>query len=273
MELINFTQCTTNLNFDPIHNLNIYLTPTAYSSELLNGFNHEPSIKVLNCNRTDGKLLPLLKNLYNELSYIEILRLSSCLEKVPHLLGDNTQEEFFSTFGLKLDINLKQINLLVTQLPQQFLNWCAEKKWGPQDFAPLRSFSEGISQLAPYLEKLNRVDTKNSPFSKSDGTQVFELLVELLMLNKNLTRLLSLELSQWLPILKRERFPITTTQNQNKEDQLKKFSWPLHSQAKWARKGDKSGVELKLFISNAQELERSLIKLEQLKGKDLWSID
>jgi hypothetical protein len=85
----------------------------------------------------------------------------------------------------------------------------------------------------------------------------------------------------WLHQLKKERYPMTTLQSKKNEAILQKLSWPLHSQPKWIRRGDKSGVELKIFFSHPQELERSLIMLEQVKtqlqknniGETLWSID
>jgi hypothetical protein len=267
MELVKFTQCTRNLDFEPTSQLRNNLTPIAFSGELLNGFKHPESAVVLNYLASDTSLLDLLKSIYEDLSYIEVLCFSLCLERNPQLLGENSIEDFFSAFHLRLDENLKQTNRLVAQLPRHFLNWCAEKKWGPQDFSPLRSLTEGIIVLTPYLELLN------SPLSKNDGTLIFELLIELLMMGKDLKPLLLQPTIQWLPILKKERYPLATFQSQKKEEQLRKFSWPLHSQVKWVRKGDKSGVELKLFITHPQDLERSLIKLEQLKGKDLWSID
>jgi hypothetical protein len=266
MEIIKFTQCASSLNFEPLQTLKPGLTPTAYEGELLNGFQSEDLAVALNYNIEDCKLFTLLKSLYDDLSYVEVLRLHTCLEKTPHLT-EQTTEEFFSTFGLKLDENLKQTNLLVIKLPSCFLNWCVLKKMGPQDFAPLKSFSEGIPKLRPFLEKFNH------SVSKSDGAQIFELLIELLMMDQNMDYLLQLELPQWLPKLKKMRYPLTSEHAQIKEALVQKMNWPLHSQAKWVRKGDKSGVELKLFFSHPQDLKRSLIKLEQIEMKDLWSID
>jgi hypothetical protein len=267
MELVKFTQCASNLNFDPLLNLNPKLIPIAYNYELLNGFSHASSTKVLNYSEDDSKLIDLLKCLHTDLSYIEILNLHVCLERKPQLMAETTAAEFFMHFGLKLDDNLNLTNSLVLKLPKNFLNWCAHKKWGPQDFAPLRAYSDGLTQLTPFLEAIN------NPLSKNDGTQIFELLVELLMLGKDLRYLLELDLLQWHSALKKERYPMASAQSNKNEELIKKMSWPLHSQPKWIRKGDKSGIELKLFFSHPQELERSLIKLEQLKTKDLWSID
>lgn len=266
MEIFKFTQCASNLDFEPLQTLKPGLTPTAYAGELLNGFHAENLAVALNYNTEDCKLFTLLKSLYEDLSYVEVLRLHTCLEKTPHLT-EQTTEEFFSTFGLKLDENLKQTNSLVIKLPKHFLNWCALKKMGPQDFAPLKSIDEEIPKLHLFLEKFNNL------VSKSDGSQIFELLIELLMMEKNIDHLLQLEVSQWLPNLKKMRYPLTSEQVQIKDALVQKMNWPLHSQAKWVRKGDKSGVELKLFFSHPQDLKRSLIKLEQIEMKDLWSID
>lgn len=275
MELIKFTQCASSLNFDPLEDLKPKLTPTAYLGELLNGFKHDPLREVLNYQKADCDFIDLLKSLYENLSYIEILKLYFCLEGNIQLKEHITAETYFSAFGFKIDENLKLTNSLVLKLPKTFLIWCSQKKWGPQDFAPLRSFTNGISQLAPYLEKFN------NSLSKNDGALAFELLVELIMLDTDLNYLFKLDPSQWLLNLKKERYPLTSTQTNKNEALLKKIAWPLHSQAKWIRKGDKSGVELKLFFSHPQELEHSLIRLEQLKnqlqkdkiGQDLWSID
>jgi hypothetical protein len=275
MELIKITQCNKSLSFNSTNSLAKSLVPTSFSKVLLNGFAHPDTSLVINYSPTDCEFLVLFKSLHPDLSFVEICEFSKNLSIIPGF-ENFTSHEVFANYAYKFDALLKQSIELSSDLPTDFLHWCTQKKWGPQDFAPLRSLSsEQIIELHPYFIKIK------DPCSKSEGTQIFELLIELFLLNKNISLLLQLDINQWPAYLKKERYPATHTQQQKNEDLVQKINWPLHSQAKWIRRGDKSGIELKLFFSHPQELSRSLIKLEQVKsyfetdstGKQLWSID
>lgn len=275
MELIKITQCDKYLDFRPLAALPQNLVPSSFLKILLNGFNHSDNTMVIDYSPADCDFLLLLKSLYPEITYVELALVSQKLNTLHDKIAI-TEEALFSHFGFKYDESVKLTNELLSYLPTHFCHWCAQKKWGPQDFAPLRSLTKDqISELNPYLKKIN------DPCSKNDGTQIFELLIELFLLNKDILPLLSLEITKWLSLLKHERYPIGSRQNHKNEELIQKLNWPLHSQAKWVRRGDKSGIELKFFFSHPQEFARSLIKLEQIKqqfetestGKQLWSID
>ena len=56
--------------------------------------------------------------------------------------------------------------------------------------------------------------------------------------------------------------------------------WPHQSQAKWTKRGDRSGIELKLFFSHPEELNRAVQRLQQvseafendLQAQEIWML-
>jgi hypothetical protein len=60
------------------------------------------------------------------------------------------------------------------------------------------------------------------------------------------------------------RYPESSRRDKQAEFALKKYRWPQSSQVRWLRQGDRSGIEIKLFISHPQELRKVAEHLLQL---------
>ena len=108
---------------------------------------------------------------------------------------------------------------------------------------------------------------------------MLELLVELHLLGRKMEVLLqdSTQAAPWIQSLKCLRFPTTSASDQNGSDKLKSLPWPAHVETKWARQGDRSGIEIRIRAESQSELERKLQGLEHVSqllkqepGK-LWS--
>ena len=148
-----------------------------------------------------------------------------------------------------------------TQLPISFQSWLLEKNIGAQELQILLS-SEGLSLEPVYLAIIeNRL-------SRQNGIQVLENAIELLLLGKSLREILPRESESfefWLSRLKNLRFPKTSSSDEKSQGQLADLPWPGHSQARWVRQGDRSGIELKLFVANPAELKKSVLSLQKIQ--------
>lgn len=214
----------------------------------------------------------------NNLAALKLASNISATETAPadNLLSAFEPQIFFAAFNIRFSENLQLTMAKLLETPESFQAWCAHKKWGAQDFAPLRAV-QNIQSLAPYLEHLS-----TSLLSKTESTQTFETLVDLFLQDdKNLNSILQLPLNQWMSQLKIWRYPVQSQQIQNEDAEIKKLSWPLNSQVKWVQKGDRSGIELKLFFSHPQELDRALLKLQQVvetfetnpEAQKIWNLE
>jgi hypothetical protein len=82
---------------------------------------------------------------------------------------------------------------------------------------------------------------------------------------------------EWLEHLKNLRYPRSKKQDQVAQDWLSTLPWPSKSQVKWQRKGDTAGIEIKLFATSPQELNKHIQSLQRVqdifseKG-DTWNL-
>lgn len=266
---IDISVCLRNFNFNPDSKWPDLLPAYCFGNELLCAFDRtngpvfsldDPSLLGDQTRSATQRLPALFKAIYPELGFFELIRLTDLLPQDHGFLL-----ELWGYYGYRWKESLDLLAKKLNQLPLPIHRFLQNKKMGPQDLAPLRAMPS-LEILAPIWPAL-----MTSSFSKSEMTQALELIVELLLLGKTNEEVLpdhatdkpSTPSLGWLQKLKAHRFPKTTQQDQSADEKIRNLSWPLKSEARWARRGDLSGVELKLFFSHPQELQRALARLEQ----------
>jgi hypothetical protein len=267
-----------NFDFQPEQPWPSLLPVYCYENELLCGFDRTEGVAIqLSTSTTSGEfpLICCFKALYSELGFFELARLSLTLPPQPGL-----RENLWQQYGFRWRETLQEVVEKVTLLPLKVQQWLQTKKLGPQDLAPLRALPniQALGDFWPQIIEFN--------LSKSETARTIELLVDLLLMDVNINDLLpqtSNEMSNqaqaWINHLHALRFPMATKQSQQAEEKIRQVAWPLKSEARWSRRGDRSGVELKLYFSHPQELKRSLDRLQQVcedlqtqpEYEDLWS--
>ncbi len=222
-------------------------------------FNHQ-----LDPANGDG-ISQLIRSLYFELTFAELARL---LEKSrPHSWFPRAQ--VVAKFGWQPSDHFEAIAEAFLKTPVGFQSWCAEKKVGPLDLAPLVS-AQGLNL------KLLFKDILDLRMSKSIGVKVLELGVELLMMGQSpedvhSSRLLTMIPAQipapdtFLEALKQLRYPETYKRDQQTAEKWTSLPWPGTSQAQWTRQGDRGGIELKLFVSQPSDLKKYLQSLSRVQ--------
>ena len=61
------------------------------------------------------------------------------------------------------------------------------------------------------------------------------------------------------------RYPMTSKKDDELKSKMEALPWPYGSKVKFERRGDRAGVELKLFISSEVDLTKILASLERVQ--------
>lgn len=102
--------------------------------------------------------------------------------------------------------------------------------------------------------------------SFSEGLQIFELTTDLILMGHNEHLFSHTEnLETYKAHVKSLRYPQTTKRDEDLKTKLEALPWPYGSKVKFERRGDRAGVEVKLFISSEVDLTKILASLERVK--------
>lgn len=102
--------------------------------------------------------------------------------------------------------------------------------------------------------------------SFSEGLQILELTTDLILMGHQeelFSHMNSFE--TYKTHLKSLRYPQTTKRDEDLKIKLEALPWPYGSKVKFERRGDRAGVEVKLFISSEVDLTKILASLERVK--------
>ena len=262
-ELTPISHCDKSLDFSPRNHWPEGLPAVAVNFLVFAGFAQKIVFNHSLEKEQPQEIAKLFRSLYFELSFTELARL---LEKsTAH--GWFPIDDVLREFQLQPTEHLKNIARALLKMPVGFQDWCSEKKLSVHDLASLLSL--GNLDIKPVL-----LFILNLSCSKSQGTKALELAIEVLLMGKALELVCPDETKtseQWLTHLHGLRYPETLKADIENEKKMEALPWPGSSQARWVRQGDKSGIELKLFVSNPTDLKKylhSLAKVQDLLEND-----
>jgi hypothetical protein len=264
MVTVEISRCEKSLNFAPLKPCSLLLPAYAWAHKnrayLLSGFEREAGQAVV----LEGELAPLLCEVYGILTLSECARVSKIVKEVLELNFDPSP-----CLGYRVTSDWPKLAGLVAHSPVEFQNWISLKGVGSRDLEILTLGS--VAQLTPVLNKIARLNP-----TKSTGSLILELCTHLLGQDKPIEEILTgadHSSDEWLKRLNRQRYPQTALKDEEQESRLKRLPWPAHSQVKWIRNGDQSGVEVRFQIFSDKDLARKLEGLENVKqaiAGDLW---
>ncbi|MFN7262456.1 MAG: hypothetical protein ACK5RO_01330 [Pseudobdellovibrionaceae bacterium] len=270
-QLIPSSQCVARLDFKPLSPWPEGLPGVSFQKVQIAGFRSDLVFNYESGEDSSTELLSLFKSLYPELSFAEFASLAHAVES-SRLPFSFPFEALAPQRGWNPNESFWKILKTTQKQPSGFLHWCAEKKMGPMDCSPLL-VSQDLN-LNPLLHFI-----VNYGLSKSQGAQVLEMVIELLLLGKTYEDLRLPEVQSrdqveaWIHSLREIRYPQTQARDREAQAYFKSLPWPGSSQTRWVRQGDKSGLEIKLFVSQPSDLKRYLQSLskvqEQLEKQDL----
>jgi hypothetical protein len=144
-----------------------------------------------------------------------------------------------------------------------FKTWQELKKVKEQDMVFARALSNPV-----HVGVFQRLADKMSAFEPtfSEGLALLETGTELILMGHDETLFSeSQDLNTWKLSLQRLRYPHTMARDDEARQQFEKLPWPYGSKIKFERRGDKAGVELKVFVSTSTDLTKIIAGLERVQ--------
>ena len=257
MELISFNICNKSLDFQPDAPWPKNWPAFAWNQFIVAGFKENNS-HVLNFSSEDVKFLHLFHTCHPHLHLSELSRITSMWKNIETL--SFSWEDFFSTHNLKNTHLLTSILPIFANTPPAFQKWVDQKKIHPSELRVLKSLKD-IKPISPLLQWVAKEN-----LSHSSGISVLEQGVELVLMGTPLEEVFKNNLSQEevLKTIEQKRKPLSYSKEQTKKEKLKEILWPMGVNSQWLRKGDKTGLEIKIWCQNQKELDEKLTKVNQL---------
>jgi hypothetical protein len=144
-----------------------------------------------------------------------------------------------------------------------FKTWSEAKKVKESDLIFTRALKSPV-HLDLFHKLADQVAGLNPSFS--EGLQILELITDLILMGHQEELFAqALNVESYKSYLKSLRYPQTTQRDENLKSKLESLPWPYGAKVKFERRGDRAGVELKLFISSEIDLTKILASLERVK--------
>lgn len=204
---------------------------------------------------------------YPELTFCELIETFNKLKAAPQIGESLNPSSLFANYGFSLDSKLGRLLEVIPQMPPLFWSWCCKHALAPRELFPLLSL-QSPHQLSLCLDSFDELQ-----LSRNLGAQILELLVECFLIGETDEKLFSLSKNSspsksagdhWLQNLKTQRFPQTTKADAEKQKALLSLPWTKDLQTRWLRQGDRSGVEVRFFVSNPKELQKHVDQLQKI---------
>ena len=258
MNLISLDICKKSLNFQPDTPWPKNWPAFAWETSIVAGFNKTDQ-PVLNFNSEDVKFLHLFHSCHPQLNLSELSRIILKWESIEKPVF--SWKDFFSLYKLQNPDFLIQILKLLSSTPPTFQEWANRKNLHPSELRILNS----LNDLNETYSLFQWISEKNP--SHSLGIKILELGVELSLMNIQVDKILKNQSSveEAIRVMESQRNPLSSSSDQMKNSKLKKMIWPAHVHTQWQRKGDKTGLEVKIWCQNQKELEEKTKRIQQIK--------
>lgn len=144
-----------------------------------------------------------------------------------------------------------------------YKDWLSEKNIKDSDLIFTQSLKKEIHQ--ELFKKAADQITQLRP-TYSEGLQLLEVLTDLVLMGHDEVLF---ENSALLEVYKKHllslRYPVTKNRDEDLKKKYEQLPWPAGAKIKFERRGDRAGVELKLFISNPTDLTKAIAALERVQ--------
>ena len=256
-ELLRISQCDTQLKFESSLHWPEGLPAVAVNTLVLAGFgqtlvfNHQIPIE------DRAGLVHLVTSLYPNLSFVEAAR----FWRQARLVSWLPLEEILSRWSIRLDEDWIRGAQRALSLPKGFQQWLVDKKISAAELQILDSAF--ALRLEPLLHSILL-----SQATRSQGLLALQLGIELALRDHQLEDL-ALQTEEpaalWLERLGNLHDPHRAKRDADGAARVQNLSWPGQSQARWVRQGEKTGLELRLFVADPSDLKKSVTSLQKIQ--------
>jgi len=287
MNLLPYKACSKSLDFSPNTPWPDNWPAFSWEQYIVAGFNTKQQ-NSLNFSSKDLHFLDLFYSCYPQLSCLELAKILSYWKDknikeckmvgrpeeklmLTHWKDKNIKdldfsflgfswEEFFSLYQLNYTETFTQIMKMLLFTPPEFQSWLHQKKVQPGELRILNSL-KNIHQIHFILLWI----ADQNP-SHRIGLNILEIGTELYLMGFKPEEILKPDTNPEtaLQTMKKKRHPISSSQDQIKKEKLQQINWPLNTTAQWSRKGDKTGIEIKIWCQNQTEWTEKVTQLNNL---------
>lgn len=147
-----------------------------------------------------------------------------------------------------------------------FKTWKEQKKVKDQDLIFTKSLHENLHQEL-FLKVSEQMASLTPSFT--EGISFLETATDLILMGYN-EQLFekSADFSAWQASLRGLRYPQTSLRDEALKQKFESLPWPAGAKVKFERRGDRSGVEMKVFISGGPDVTKIVAALERV-GQEL----
>ncbi len=212
----------------------------------------------------DQEALDLQKSLeevlalsYPGLGFIDTLRLSQIiLTKFPEI----SLEKLFILFNFKWNPELQKLIQNIILIPAEFLKWAALRDI---NFTEVKLINWGLANTKNFKALLEFLPRLNP--SRQIAMKTLEYFIDLSdpqLLEQILKFSNAEKLSEFMYT---KRFPEISKRDDEHRKKTLMFPWPSHVKAQWIRQGDRSGIEIRFIGFDAQDLNKKISALNNVK--------
>ncbi len=257
MKLTSYNICKKSLDFQPDTPWPEDWPAFAWEKKIIAGFKQE-KLPVLNFQAEDVKFLHLFHSCHPKLNLSELSRITlkwKFIEKTSF-----SWKDFFSLYNLQNPDFLVKILKVFSSTPPSFQKWADKRELHPYELRIFNSLENPIQ--ANFI--FQWIAEKN--LSHSSGIKILEWGIELLLMNIQVDKILNSNLSpeEVLQAMEQKRRPLSSSSDLVKNKKLKQMIWPAHVHAQWQRRGDKTGLEIKIWCQNQKGLEEQIQRIHKL---------
>lgn len=264
-QLWSISQCDRILDFSPLNHWPKNLPAVAINKIVIAGFAQELCFNYEM--DQDEDIVELFYSLYPDLSFTESANLRKELIELNFYLSELQRRPLpagplLSKYGIHWSENTVEVAEALLVQPKGFLKWASVKKMMPMDAMSLKMASE-LNLKEFYLRFLFLNPSKNN------GVSIIEHFVDLMNMGRTSEELIGnfTDADAWLDHLKQLRYPEAHKQMELRKENLKSLNFSGTSQLRWARVGDKSGIEIKFFVSQPSDLQKHMNSLKMMQDE------
>ena len=271
MKLVSPALCDScSFDFQPQKKWPESWPPFAWDYKLITGFTQSGHHHVLELNNKgkNGKcdyFLNLFHSCYPQLSLPELGRILNKWD-ITQLPGFSWPD-FLALYHYHQDLPfLKNFFTKLNSTPTSFQKWVTEKKLHLNDLRILNSIPniDDLSFMFQWITEKN--------VSHLHGIKTLELAGELLLMGFKEIDILHENLRDnpqaMVQHIERKRKVKALSKDQEQKKKLESTVWPNQVHGQWVRKGDQTGLEIKLWCKNQGELQKKLKTLNDLTTTD-----
>ncbi len=257
MELLHKSVCERSLDFQPQKNWPIGWPAYAWDKKLVAGFTSSCD-KALNFKAHECDFLSLFHSCYPELNCLELGRIVTQWKNPPFVLWS----AFFKLYRLHQDEQVLRDRLqILLATPPLFQKWVVNKRVHLNELSILEAINH-VDDLQFMFQWLSQKDV-----SYTLGVKALEWAGELILMGFSEKDILRKDLTEdataMVQSIELLRKPHTLSHDQAHKKAVECLALPAQVRATWNRKGDKSGLEIKLWCQNQKELSQQLKTLNK----------